>query len=73
MIRTLGIWPDLIAFLATWPQWHRARHAPNPTWAHCRSAYIAARRSHKGQREAMRRLREATNEALRRELGRNAQ
>jgi hypothetical protein len=69
MIRSLAIWPELIAFLATWPQWHSARHAPRPTWAAMKVQYDAARRRHHGQSEAWSRLRTATNEALRRELG----
>ena len=68
MIRSLSIWPEIVAFLATWPQWHRARHAPAPTSAPKAAAYEAARRRHHGQRAAWIRLRNATNEALRREL-----
>ena len=69
MLRSLTIWPEIVAFLATWPQWHRARHAPGPTWSATKAQYEAARRHHHGQREAWARLRDATNEALRRELG----
>ena len=69
MIRSLSIWPEIVAFLATWPQWHRARHAPAPTRASMQALYDDARRRHHGQRAAWLRLRDATNEALRRELG----
>ena len=66
MIRSLSIWPEIVAFLATWPQWHHARHAPAPTRASMLAAYDDARRRHHGQRAAWMRLRDATNEALRR-------
>ncbi|MDR3464194.1 MAG: hypothetical protein P4L76_17970 [Beijerinckiaceae bacterium] len=70
MIRSLGIWPEIIAFLATYPQWHRARRAPKPTRAQLKAQYDAARRHHRGQGDAFRRYRDATHEALRRNLER---
>lgn len=70
MIRHLSIWPEIVAFLATWPTWRQTRRAPQPTWSAMKAQYDASRRSHHGQREAWNRLRNATNEALRRELGR---
>ena len=70
MIRHLAIWPELAAFLATWPQWHRQRRAPKPTRTQLTAQWIAARRQHRGAREAWLRLRDATHEALRQEINR---
>jgi hypothetical protein len=68
MIRSLSIWAGVIAFIATWPQWRRERHAPKPTAAALRVQYAAACRRHHGQREAWLRLHAAMNEQLKREV-----
>ena len=68
MIRSLSIWPDLIAFVACWPAWHAARHAPKPTWHQRKAQYELAVRRHNGQGEAWANLNRATHEALRREV-----
>ncbi len=70
MIRHLAIWPELAAFLATWPQWHRQRRAPKPTRTQLKAQWDIARCQHRGQGDAWRRYRDATHEALRRNLER---
>ena len=71
MIKTLSFRFELLAFLLSYGQWHRARHEPRPCWRQLKARYNLARRRHNGQGEAWANLNRATNEALRRELGWN--